>query len=93
MPNLHPLIALANHIKGWYIVELNLSSLAYYLPLLSLELLLFYFMRLYYIEGKAIKAQLLQMINALVCVSLYMITLRPKRTLVLKRNLGRCLRS
>uniref|UniRef100_UPI003CC65C2A hypothetical protein n=1 Tax=Klebsiella pneumoniae TaxID=573 RepID=UPI003CC65C2A len=55
-----PLIALANHIKGWYIVELNLSSLAYYLPLLSLELLLFYFMRLYYIEGKAIKAQLLQ---------------------------------
>lgn len=55
-----PLIALANHIKGWYIIELNLSSLAYYLPLLSLELLLFYFMRLYYIEGKAIKAQLLQ---------------------------------
>lgn len=55
-----PLIALANHIKGWYIVELNLNSLAYYLPLLSLELLMFYFMRLYYIEGKAIKAQLLQ---------------------------------
>ncbi|MDG0739003.1 hypothetical protein MXX26_29395, partial [Klebsiella pneumoniae] len=55
-----PLMALMNHIVAWYPVELNLSALAYYLPILSLELLMFYFMRLYYIEGKSIKAQMLQ---------------------------------
>ncbi|HDS3617136.1 TPA: hypothetical protein QIX88_003902 [Klebsiella pneumoniae subsp. pneumoniae] len=55
-----PLMALMNHIVAWYPVELNLSTLAYYLPILSLELLMFYFMRLYYIEGKSIKAQMLQ---------------------------------
>ncbi|HCI9566344.1 TPA: hypothetical protein NQE83_004661 [Klebsiella oxytoca] len=55
-----PLIALMNHIVAWYPVELNLSAFAYYLPILSLELLMFYFMRLYYIEGKSIKAQMLQ---------------------------------
>ncbi|HCQ7467721.1 TPA: hypothetical protein P7Y84_005232 [Klebsiella pneumoniae] len=37
-----------------------MSALSYYLPILSLELLMFYFMRLYYIEGKSIKAQMLQ---------------------------------
>ncbi|EIW8602365.1 hypothetical protein FKC81_21780 [Klebsiella pneumoniae] len=55
-----PTGALINHIFELYKVEFNLSALAYYLPILSLELLMFYFMRLYYIEGKAIKAQLLQ---------------------------------
>ncbi|HCT7446475.1 TPA: hypothetical protein OT746_004032 [Klebsiella variicola] len=55
-----PVGALLDHILEWYKVEFNFSALAYYLPILSLELLMFYFMRLYYIEGKAIKAQLLQ---------------------------------
>lgn len=49
-----------NHIFKWYSVDLNLNAFSYYLPILSLELLFFYFMRLYYIEEKAIKAQLLQ---------------------------------
>ncbi|HDG7539369.1 TPA: hypothetical protein PCI18_004629 [Klebsiella pneumoniae] len=55
-----PLFALLNHIYNFFPVEFNLNSLFYYLPILSLELLFFYFMRLYYIEGKAIKAQPLQ---------------------------------
>ena len=55
-----PVGALVNHILDLYKVEFNFGALAYYLPILSLELLMFYFMRLYYIEGKAIKAQLLQ---------------------------------
>ncbi|HBT3668346.1 TPA: hypothetical protein MBH79_004373 [Klebsiella pneumoniae] len=55
-----PLFALLNHIYNFFPVEFNLNSLFYYLPILSLELLFFYFVRLYYIEGKAIKAQLLQ---------------------------------
>ncbi|MGR4121918.1 hypothetical protein K8Q22_27275 [Klebsiella pneumoniae] len=55
-----PLFALLNHIYNFFPVEFNLNSLFYYLPILSLELLFFYFMLLYYIEGKAIKAQLLQ---------------------------------
>ncbi|MGH4701681.1 hypothetical protein ACRFEK_16175 [Klebsiella pneumoniae] len=55
-----PLFALLNHIYNFFPVEFNLNSLFYYLPILSLELLFFYFMRLYYIEGKAIKSQLLQ---------------------------------
>lgn len=55
-----PLFALLNHIYNFFPVEFNLNALFYYLPILSLELLFFYFMRLYYIEGKAIKAQLLQ---------------------------------
>ncbi|HHR1268211.1 TPA: hypothetical protein ACS61N_004678 [Klebsiella oxytoca] len=55
-----PAGTLLNHILDLYKVEFNFSALAYYLPILSLEILMFYFMRLYYIEGKAIKAQLLQ---------------------------------
>lgn len=55
-----PAGTLLNHILDLYKVEFNFSAFAYYLPILSLELLMFYFMRLYYIEGKAIKAQLLQ---------------------------------
>ncbi|MBS2788806.1 hypothetical protein [Klebsiella pneumoniae] len=55
-----PLFALLNHIYNFFPVEFNLNALFYFLPILSLELLFFYFMRLYYIEGKAIKAQILQ---------------------------------
>lgn len=55
-----PLLALLNHIYNLFPVEFNLNALFYFLPILSLELLFFYFMRLYYIEGKAIKAQMLQ---------------------------------
>ncbi|PJX30501.1 Uncharacterised protein [Klebsiella variicola] len=55
-----PLLALLNHIYNFFPVEFNLNALFYFLPILSLELLFFYFMRLYYIEGKAIKAQMLQ---------------------------------
>lgn len=55
-----PLLTLLNHIFNIYPVEFNLNALFYFLPILSLELLFFYFMRLYYIEGKSIKAQLLQ---------------------------------
>ncbi|HGV4772655.1 TPA: hypothetical protein ACNG92_002964 [Klebsiella pneumoniae] len=55
-----PLFALLNHVYNFFPVEFNLNALFYYLPILSLELLFFYFMRLYYIEGKAIKAQILQ---------------------------------
>lgn len=55
-----PLFALLNHVYNFLPVEFNLNALFYYLPILSLELLFFYFMRLYYIEGKAIKAQILQ---------------------------------
>ncbi|WP_318629485.1 hypothetical protein [Klebsiella variicola] len=55
-----PLLTLLNHIFNIYPVEFNLNALFYFLPILSLELLFFYFMRLYYIEGKAIKAQMLQ---------------------------------
>ncbi|HDE1948686.1 TPA: hypothetical protein PCF76_004648, partial [Klebsiella quasipneumoniae] len=55
-----PLLALLNHIYNFYPVEFNLNAMFYFLPILSLELLFFYFMRLYYIEGKAIRAQMLQ---------------------------------
>ncbi|HDX8813936.1 hypothetical protein [Klebsiella variicola] len=55
-----PLLTLLNHIFNIYPVEFNLNALFYFLPILSLELLFFYFMRLYYIEGKSIKAQILQ---------------------------------
>ncbi|HBZ7348476.1 TPA: hypothetical protein MM118_003360 [Klebsiella variicola subsp. variicola] len=55
-----PVLTLLNHIFNIYPVEFNLNALFYFLPILSLELLFFYFMRLYYIEGKSIKAQILQ---------------------------------
>jgi hypothetical protein len=55
-----PLVALVNHIFGWYAVNIDINAIAYYLPLLSLELLIFYFMRLYYLEERTIKTQMLQ---------------------------------
>lgn len=41
-------------------VVITLNSLAFYAPLISLEIVFFYFMRLFYLEVKSIKAQLLQ---------------------------------
>lgn len=55
-----PSLALANHVFGWYTVKMDINAIAYYLPLLSLELLIFYFMRLYYLEERTIKTQMLQ---------------------------------
>ncbi|MEG0209781.1 hypothetical protein [Hafnia sp.] len=55
-----PLLVLINHIFGFYKVEINIDAIAYYLPILSLEVLIFYYMRLYYIEGRTIKTQILQ---------------------------------
>jgi hypothetical protein len=55
-----PLLVLINHIFGFYKVEINIDAIAYYLPILSLEVLVFYYMRLYYIEGRTIKTQILQ---------------------------------
>lgn len=55
-----PVLAFMNHVFNWYVVKMDVTAIAYYLPIFSLELLIFYFMRLYYIEGKAIKTQMLQ---------------------------------
>ncbi|HBP3595436.1 hypothetical protein [Escherichia coli] len=55
-----PIIVFLNHIFNWYVVVMDISAVAYYLPVFSLELLVFYFMRLYYIEEKTIKTQMLQ---------------------------------
>lgn len=55
-----PILALMNHVFNWYSVTIDINAIAYYLPIFSLELLIFYFMRLYYIEGKTIKTQILQ---------------------------------
>lgn len=88
-----PLLALFNHIFKWYSVDFNLNAFSYYLPILSLELLFFYFMRLYYIEEKAIKAQILQIEQRLSLCEFIHDYVETKITPVLKRNLGRCLRS
>ncbi|MEO5521668.1 hypothetical protein ABI309_02490 [Citrobacter youngae] len=55
-----PTLVFLNHIFDWYKVVMDVNALAYYLPVFSLELLVFYFMRLYYIEEKTIKTQMLQ---------------------------------
>lgn len=41
-------------------IPLDWSSSLHYLPLVSLELLFFYFMRLFYVEVKSLKSQLVQ---------------------------------
>ncbi|MFG6076063.1 hypothetical protein [Erwinia sp. OPT-41] len=41
-------------------IPLNWSSSLHYIPLVSLELLFFYFMRLFYVEVKSLKSQLVQ---------------------------------
>lgn len=55
-----PMLVLINHVFGIYKVEINIDAIAYYLPILSLEVLVFYYMRLYYIEGKILNTQILQ---------------------------------
>lgn len=55
-----PFILLANHVFDWYVVKMDVTAIAYYLPVFSLELLILYFMRLYYVEEKTIKTQILQ---------------------------------
>ncbi|NTZ45225.1 hypothetical protein FCM30_05515 [Lelliottia aquatilis] len=55
-----PVFVFFNHIFNWYVVTMDITAIAYYLPVFSLELLIFYFMRLYYIEEKTIRTQLLQ---------------------------------
>ncbi|MDI3362948.1 hypothetical protein QQF21_19810 [Lelliottia sp. V89_10] len=55
-----PVLVLINHIQNWYEVTMNINALAYYIPIFSLELLIFYFMRLYYLEERTIKTQMLQ---------------------------------
>lgn len=88
-----PLLTLLNHIFNFYPVEFNLNALFYFLPILSLELLFFYFMRLYYIEGKSIKAQILQIEQRLSLCEFIHDYVEKKTTLVLIRNPGHCLRS
>lgn len=50
--------------SAWYfqhkITTLDLLTLVKYIPLISLEVLFFYFMRLFYIEVKSLKSQLVQ---------------------------------
>lgn len=55
-----PLFTFLNHIFSWIDIGSGLNSLTFYLPLLTLELLIFYFMRLYYGEVKTLNTQLLQ---------------------------------
>lgn len=55
-----PLFTLFNHIFSWVNTGTGLNSLTFYLPVLTLELLIFYFMRLYYGEVKTLNTQLLQ---------------------------------
>jgi len=55
-----PLFTFLNHIFSWIEIGSGLNSLTFYLPLLTLELLIFYFMRLYYGEVKTLNTQLLQ---------------------------------
>lgn len=55
-----PLFTFFNHIFSWIDIGTGLNSLTFYLPLLTLELLTFYFMRLYYGEVKTLNTQLLQ---------------------------------
>lgn len=55
-----PVFTFMNHIFHWINVGEGMLSLTYYLPLLTFELLVFYFMRLYYGEARTINTQLLQ---------------------------------
>ncbi len=55
-----PLFTFLNHVFSWIDIGTGLNALTFYLPLLTLELLVFYFMRLYYGEVKTLNTQLLQ---------------------------------
>lgn len=53
-----PILSLCYFQKN--ITTLDLLTLVKYIPLISLEILFFYFMRLFYIEVKSLKSQLVQ---------------------------------
>lgn len=55
-----PLFTFLNHVCSWIDIGTGLNTLTFYLPLLTIELLIFYFMRLYYGEVKTLNTQLLQ---------------------------------
>lgn len=57
---LPPSFAFFNHIYNWFPSGEGFSSLSFYLPILTFEILIFYFMRLYYSEVRALNTQLLQ---------------------------------
>ncbi|ORJ18667.1 hypothetical protein BS639_24110 [Rouxiella silvae] len=55
-----PITSLLNHKYKWLDVGVDMASLIYYVPVVTLEVVIFYFMRLYYGEVRMIKTQLLQ---------------------------------
>lgn len=55
-----PIMILANLHFKWVDVGVSVEHLIYAIPLLTLEVFVFYFMRLYYGEVRSIRAQLLQ---------------------------------
>lgn len=55
-----PIITLVAMFKEWVVFDSIAKHITYSVPLLTLEILIFYFMRLYYSEVRSIRAQLLQ---------------------------------
>lgn len=55
-----PLFTFLNHSLHWIDVGKGIASLTYYLPIITTEILIFYFMRLYYGEVRLLSTQLLQ---------------------------------
>lgn len=55
-----PTLTLVTLLNAWINFDSSLKHLIYAVPLLTLEVLIFYFMRLYYGEVRSIRAQLLQ---------------------------------
>ncbi|WP_163332350.1 hypothetical protein [Enterobacter bugandensis] len=57
---LAPIITLLNSEFNWISIGAGLASLSFYLPLATFEIIIFYFLRLYYSEVHSIQTQLLQ---------------------------------
>lgn len=57
---LMPILTLVALFKGVVNLDSGIKHLTYLIPLLTLEILIFYFMRVYYGEVRSIRAQLLQ---------------------------------
>ncbi|MNG72731.1 hypothetical protein D3C81_561050 [compost metagenome] len=55
-----PVLTLIALFKEWVTFDSSIKHLMYAVPVLTLEILIFYFMRLYYSEVRSIRAQLLQ---------------------------------
>lgn len=69
---LPPAFSFVNHIRNWFPTGEGLTLLSFYLPLLTFEILIFYFMRLYYSESRALNTQLLQIDHRLsICEFIY----------------------